>query len=58
MLDAKLRAIGNSQGIIIPRPVLRMLDLNKGDKLEIEKTGKKLILKKVVESNDKVKNGK
>ncbi len=53
MLDAKIRAVGNSLGIIIPGPVLKMLDLNKGDKVRIDKKGCNIILSKVEKIDDK-----
>ncbi len=58
LLDTRLRSIGNSQGIIIRSPILKLLNLEKGDKLEIVLEKKKIILSKVVEINDKDKKGK
>ena len=53
MLPTKVRSIGNSFGVIIPKTVLKMLDLRPGDELKIDKIRNRIILEKVVESLDK-----
>lgn len=40
-------SIGNSQGIILPKNVLKNLDLHIKDKLNLEVRGDEIILKKV-----------
>ncbi len=60
MLDTSIRRVGNSLGIIIPIPLLKMLDVEKGDKLRIDHEGNRIILTKVLkileEANSDDKN--
>ena len=55
MLDTSIRRVGNSLGIIIPSFLLKMLDVDKGDKLKIDHEGNKIILTKVSKAS-KVSN--
>ena len=53
-----IRRIGNSLGIIIPMDILRMKNLSIGDRVKIDTSNDKIILKKVEKDNDKdKKNG-
>ena len=39
-MEAKIRKIGNSLGVLLPKQLIEELHLKDGDKLSIEKTGK------------------
>lgn len=43
----KLSAIGNSLGLIIERPILDLLDINKDTPLEVKTDGEALIIRPV-----------
>ena len=47
MLVKKLSTIGNSLGLIIERPILELLDINKDTLLEIKTDGEALIIRPV-----------
>ena len=47
MMVKKLSAVGNSLGLIIERPILDLLDLNKDTALEITTDGEALIIRPV-----------
>ena len=51
----KIRQIGNSQGIILPKPILEEHDLKLGDNLELFLENNNLILAKVDGMHDKNK---
>lgn len=40
----KLTAIGNSVGLIIDKPILELLGLDKDDEVEIRSDGKRLVI--------------
>ena len=44
-MEAKIRKIGNSLGVILPKQLMDELHLKKGDKLTIERKGSKLELR-------------
>ncbi|MEX0608830.1 MAG: AbrB/MazE/SpoVT family DNA-binding domain-containing protein [Balneolaceae bacterium] len=46
-MEAKIRKVGNSLGVILPKQLIDELHLKKGDKLTIEKEGNNLQLKPV-----------
>ncbi|MEX2362924.1 MAG: AbrB/MazE/SpoVT family DNA-binding domain-containing protein [Balneolaceae bacterium] len=46
-MEAKIRKVGNSLGVILPKQLIDELHLKKGDKLTIEKEGTNLQLKPV-----------
>jgi antitoxin component of MazEF toxin-antitoxin module len=47
MLITKVRPIGNSLGVIIQDPILKLLDVNKGDNLRLDYDGNRIVLSKV-----------
>ncbi len=46
-MEAKVRKIGNSLGVILPKHVIEELHLKSGDKLSIEKKGSNLELRPI-----------
>ncbi len=40
VIETKLRAVGNSTGLVLPKEVLAELDLSEGDKVFLVKTEK------------------
>lgn len=46
----KLTAIGNSLGLIIERPILELLDIDKDTPLEVKTDGEALIIRPAKES--------
>jgi putative addiction module antidote len=46
-MNATIRRIGNSEGIIIPKEVLARLNVSEGDKLELIETAEGLSLRPV-----------
>lgn len=46
-MNATIRRIGNSEGIIIPKEVLARLNVTEGDKLELIETAEGLSLRPV-----------
>lgn len=46
-MEAKIRKVGNSLGVILPKQVIEELHLKKGDKLTIESNNGDLHLKPV-----------
>ena len=48
----RLRAIGNSLGIIIEKPILELLDINKDTELEITTDGKGLVIRPVRQDHE------
>ncbi len=46
-----LTAIGNSLGLIIERPILELLDIDRNTKLEIRTDGEALIIRPVRETH-------
>jgi putative addiction module antidote len=54
----KIRKIGNSQGVIIPKPILEEHNLDIGDYLSISEEDLPLILAKVDGMHDKNKKNK
>ncbi|MEN9839408.1 MAG: hypothetical protein RL177_887 [Bacteroidota bacterium] len=46
-MEAKVRKVGNSLGIILPKPVIESLHLKEGDKVSIDKTEAGVELKAV-----------
>lgn len=46
-MEAKIRKIGNSLGVILPKQLIDELHLKTGDKLSIEQKGTKLELRPV-----------
>jgi putative addiction module antidote len=46
-MEAKIRKIGNSLGVILPKQLIDELHLKTGDKLSIEQKGTKLELRAV-----------
>lgn len=47
-ITTKIQKIGNSYGIIIRKPILDMLDINKGDVMKLTVKGKKIELSKKI----------
>ena len=47
MMVKKLSAVGNSLGLIIERPILELLDINKDTPLEVKTDGEALIIRPV-----------
>ncbi|MCL2779159.1 MAG: AbrB/MazE/SpoVT family DNA-binding domain-containing protein [Polyangiaceae bacterium] len=47
MMVKKLSAVGNSLGLIIERPILELLDINKDTPLEVRTDGQALIIRPV-----------
>ena len=47
MMVKKLSAVGNSLGLIIDRPILELLDINKDTPLEVKTDGEALIIRPV-----------
>ena len=47
MMRKKLTAIGNSFGIVIEKPVLELLSIDRDTELELTTDGKKLIIQAV-----------
>jgi antitoxin component of MazEF toxin-antitoxin module len=43
-MNAQIKKIGNSKGIIIPAAILKMLDIKESEKLTIKVEGKDIIL--------------
>ena len=52
MLVQKVQQYGNSYGVIIPIAILKMLDLDKGDNLQLNVSGKKIIFRKIGDTLD------
>lgn len=48
-MEKTLSAIGNSLGLIIERPILDLLDIDKDTKLEVRTDGETLIIRPVRE---------
>lgn len=48
----KLTAIGNSLGIIIERPILELLDIDRTTPLEVRTDGEALIIRPVRDDHD------
>ena len=46
-MEAKIRKVGNSLGVILPKQVIEELHLKTGDKLNIERIGSNLQLRPV-----------
>lgn len=57
-MKKSLTTIGNSLGIIIEKPILDLLGINKDTQLEMITDGKRLILEPVIEENrtEKIKS--
>lgn len=51
----KIRQIGNSQGIIIPKPILEEYGFKTGDFVDLTSNGRPIVLSKVDGKNDKDK---
>lgn len=47
MMVKKLSTVGNSLGLIIERPILELLDINKDTPLEVRTDGEALIIRPV-----------
>lgn len=47
MMVKRLSAVGNSLGLIIERPILELLDINKDTPLEVKTDGEALIIRPV-----------
>ena len=54
----KIRQIGNSHGIIIPKSILEEYGFKNGDLVDISSNGKPIILSKVDGKNDKDKKNR
>ena len=54
MLVKKLSTIGNSLGLIIERPILELLDINKDTLLEIKTDGEALIIRPVTKETSEM----
>lgn len=46
-MEAKIRKVGNSLGVILPKQMIEELNLKTGDKLRIERKGSNLQLQPV-----------
>jgi putative addiction module antidote len=49
-MNATIRKIGNSEGIIIPKDILSRLNLKEGDKLEFIETVEGIMLRRIDDS--------
>lgn len=45
-MDAQIKKIGNSKGVIIPSSILKMLNIKESDELAIRVEGKEIIFSK------------
>lgn len=46
-MEAKVRKVGNSLGIILPKPLIEDLHLKTGDKMSIHRNGARLELRPI-----------
>ena len=46
-MEGKIRKVGNSLGVILPKQLIEELHLKKGDKLSIERNGSNLELRPI-----------
>lgn len=53
-MKKKLSAIGNSLGIVIEKPILELLDIDRDTELEMTTDGQRLIIEPVRERRKKV----
>ncbi|MEP7122859.1 MAG: AbrB/MazE/SpoVT family DNA-binding domain-containing protein [Byssovorax sp.] len=53
MLTKHLTKIGDSTGIIIDRPILSLLGLERGDEVQLRVEGSKLIIERATEADAK-----
>ena len=52
-MNTQIKKIGNSKGIIIPAPIIKMLDLKEYEELNLKVEGDDIILSKVEVFNPK-----
>jgi antitoxin component of MazEF toxin-antitoxin module len=55
MLTKHLTRIGDSTGIIIDRPILSLLGLERGDEVQLRVEGSKLIIERAPEADSQAK---
>ena len=55
MLTKRLTKIGDSTGIIIDRPILSLLGLERGDEVQLRIEGSKLIIERATEVDGQTK---
>lgn len=46
-MNTQIKKIGNSKGVVIPSPIIKMLNLNEADELTIKVKDGKIILSKM-----------
>jgi antitoxin MazE len=54
-LRKKLSAIGNSLGVVIEKPILELLDINRETELEMTTDGQRLIIEPIRKRKKRVK---